>query len=57
MGSRGEPTFLFGPEVIASARMPIRFIPSEKFTVCMITPIDPVMVVGLAMISSPAQAR
>ncbi len=47
---------LLGPEVIASALMPILRMPSEKLNVWMITPIEPVIVVGWAMISSPAHA-
>ena len=57
IGAKGEPTALLGPEVIASARMPIFFMPSVRLNVCMITPIEPVTVVGMAKTSSPAQAR
>jgi hypothetical protein len=56
MGVKGDAMSLFGPLVMASARMPIFCMPSEKLNVCISTPMEPVTVVGWAMISSAPHA-
>jgi hypothetical protein len=53
---KGEPISLLAPLLIFCPLTPIFFISSSTLLSCMITPIEPVMVPGLATIFSQALA-
>lgn len=57
MGSSGFARSLFDPDLMDLEMMPMRESPPDTLTVGMMTPMDPVMVVGCAIVWSVARAR